>query len=319
MEHVPVLKEEVLKYLGLEKGEVVVDATLGLGGHAKEILESVGKKGKLIAFEQDERNMEEAQKGLKNYKDQITYIHDNFRYLKTRITEVGINEIDAVLFDLGLSSPHVDEAYRGFSFQKEGPLDMRFDPRQKLTAADVINTYSEQALAKVIYEYAEERLSRMIARKICERRKTVPFLTTTELAEFMHSIMPFKGKAYKKVHPATKIFQALRIEVNDELSALKESLWQAAEVLRIEGRIAIISYHSLEDRIVKHFFRSLENPEITDIQESLYRTHGDPIFQSLTKKPVIPTEKEIDKNPRSRSAKLRVYKKIKSYVTAGTK
>jgi len=319
MEHVPVLKEEVLTCLALKGGEIVVDATLGLGGHAKEILNSVGKKGKLIAFEQDERNLKEACERLKSYKDQITYIHDNFRYLKTRITELNVEEIDAVLFDLGLSSPHVDEASRGFSFQNEGPLDMRFDSRQKLTAADVINTYSEQALAKVIYEYAEERLSRMIARKICERRKTAPFLTTTELAEFMHSIMPFKGKAYKKVHPATKVFQALRIEVNDELNALKEALEQSAEILKVGGEIVVISYHSLEDRIVKHFFRGLENPEITDLHESLYRTHGDPIFKSLTKKPVIPTEKEVAENPRSRSAKLRVYEKIKPYVTVSTK
>lgn len=311
MEHISVLKEEVKEYLRLRKGEVVVDATLGLGGHAREVISAVGEKGRLIAFEQDERNLKEAKKRLKNFEKQIIYIHDNFRYLKTRIAGLKVGRIDAILFDLGLSSPHVDEGDRGFSFLKEGPLDMRFDPRQKLTAEIVVNTYKEQELAKVIYEYGEERLSRMIARKICERRKTAPFGTTTELAEFMHSIMPFKGKAYKKVHPATKVFQALRIEVNDELNALEEALQQATEMLKIGGRIAVISYHSLEDRIVKHFFRELESPEITDQHESLYRTHGDPIFKSLTKKPVIPADKEVENNPRSRSAKLRVYEKVR--------
>lgn len=312
MEHLSVLKKEVKEYLKLSEGEIVVDATLGLGGHAKEMVQSIGKKGKLIAFEQDERNLEEAKIRLKKFEKQIIYIHDNFRYLKTRITGAGISEIDAILFDLGLSSPHVDEGDRGFSFLKEGPLDMRFDPRQKLTAEIVLNTYSEQELARIIYEYGEERLSRMIARKICERRKTIPFKTTVDLAAFIYSIMPFKkGHSSKKVHPATKIFQALRIEVNDELNSLKEALQQAVEMLKIGGRIAVMSYHSLEDRIVKHFFKELENPEVKDIHESLYRTHGDPIFESLTKKPVIPTDKEIDENPRSRSAKLRVYVRVR--------
>jgi 16S rRNA (cytosine1402-N4)-methyltransferase len=311
MEHLSVLKKEVGEYLGLREGEIVVDATLGLGGHALEMVKSVGKKGRLIAFEQDERNLKEAKKRLKDFEKNIIYIHDNFRYLKNRITGVEIEQIDAILFDLGLSSPHVDEGDRGFSFMKDGPLDMRFDPRQKLTAEVVINTYSEVELAKVIYEYGEERLSRMIARKICEKRKVVPFKTTTELAEFMYQIMPFKGKAYKKVHPATRVFQALRIEVNDELNSLKEALQQAVEMLKIGGRIAVMSYHSLEDRIVKHFFKELENPEVKDLHESLYRTHGEPIFESLSKKPVIPANKEIESNPRSRSAKLRIYRKLR--------
>ena len=311
MEHLSVLKKEVGEYLGLREGEIVVDATLGLGGHALEMVKSVGKKGRLIAFEQDERNLKEAKKRLKDFEKNIIYIHDNFRYLKNRITGVEIEQIDAILFDLGLSSPHVDEGDRGFSFMKDGPLDMRFDPRQKLTAEVVINTYSEVELAKVIYEYGEERLSRMIARKICEKRNVVPFKTTTELAEFMYQIMPFKGKAYKKVHPATRVFQALRIEVNDELNSLKEALQQAVEMLKIGGRIAVMSYHSLEDRIVKHFFKELENPEVKDLHESLYRTHGEPIFESLSKKPVIPANKEIESNHRSRSAKLRIYRKLR--------
>lgn len=311
MEHVSVLREPVIRYLALKTGEIVVDATLGLGGHAKEIAKAVGKTGKLIAVEQDERNLKEASARLKKFEKQIIYIHDNFRYLKNRITGCGIKEVDAIFFDLGLSSPHVDDPVRGFSFMKEGPLDMRFDPRQKLTAYEVINTYKEPDLAKVIYEYGEENLSRMIARKICERRKTIPFTTTTELAEFMHSIMPFKGKAYKKLHPATKVFQALRIEVNDELNALKISLRESTQMLKKGGRIVVISYHSLEDRIVKHFFKELENPPVKDPEESLYRVHGEPFFESLTKNPVVPTDQEINENPRSRSAKLRAYRKLR--------
>ena len=315
MEHVSVLKEPVKKYLELKGGEIVVDTTLGLGGHALEEVKAVGKNGKLIAFEQDERNLKEAKKRLKKFEKQIIYIHDNFRYLKNRITGCGVKEVDAIFFDLGLSSPHVDDPERGFSFMKEGPLDMRFDPRQKLTAAEVLNTYKESDLANVFYDYGEEGLSRMIARKICERRKTVPFLTTTEFAEFMFSIMPFKKGKAKKVHPATKVFQALRIEVNDELNALKESLRESTQMLKKGGRIVVISYHSLEDRIVKHFFRELENPPVKDLQESLYRVHGEPIFEGLTKKPVVPTDEEIAENPRSRSAKLRAYRKLRDLDT----
>lgn len=315
MEHVSVLREEVKKLLNLQGGETVVDMTLGLGGHAKEIVNSIGKKGRLIAFEQDERNLEEAQRRLKDYSGQITYIQDNFRYLKTRITGIKIDKVDAIFFDLGLSSPHVDEASRGFSFMKEGPLDMRFNGKEGITAAEVINNYREDELARVIYEYGEERLSRMIARKICDRRKNKLFTTTVELATFMEQIMPrSKGKGAKKVHAATRIFQALRIEVNDEMNALKEALNQAAEVVKVGGRIAVISYHSLEDRMVKHFFRELELPPVKDEKEALYRSHGEPLFESITNKPVVPTDEEVSANPRSRSAKLRVYQKLKEIM-----
>ncbi len=305
MEHVSVLKNDVQKYLSLKDAEKVVDATLGLGGHSLDILEKVGKSGHLYAFEQDERNLEEAKKRLKDFDSQITYFHDNFRYLKTRITGV-----DAILFDLGLSSPHIEDAARGFSFQNEGPLDMRFDPRAKLTAEIVLNTYAEDDLANIFFKYGEERMGRKVARKICEEREERPFKTTVQLREFLETFM-FQKRG-KKAHPATKIFQALRIEVNEELKVLEEVLEQAAEILNIGGRVVVISYHSLEDRIVKQFFKKLIQPPITDPQEALYRNHGDPIFEALTKKPVVPTDEEIELNPRSRSAKLRAYKKLKS-------
>lgn len=287
--------------MDLNNGDTVLDATLGLGGHAFDILKKIGKRGKLYAIEQDLRNLQEAKRRLKTFESQIVYIHDNFRYLKSRVTE----EVDGVLFDLGLSSAHVDEASRGFSFLKDGPLDMRFDQRQKLTAQEVINTYSEHDLADIFWNYGEERMSKKASRLIVERRSKKLFESTVELANFLEQILPRQHG--KKVHPATKIFQALRIEVNDELKALEEALEQAMQVLKIGGRIVLISYHSLEDRIVKQFFKALLQPKI----ESIYSTYGEPFVTALAKKPVIPIEIEISTNPRSRSAKLRAYKKIK--------
>lgn len=313
MEHISVFRDEVKEYLNVKVGEVIVDATLGLGGHSLDIAKKLGKKGVLLAFEQDERNLAEAQKRLKDFEKQIVYIHDNFRNLKTRITgNDQLGKVDAILFDLGLSSPHVDESERGFSFMKEGPLDMRFDQRQNLTAADIINTYSERELADIFFHYGEERLAKKIAYLICNRRKTKPFTTTSDLAEFLDEAIPRNPRKPKRVHPATQIFQALRIAVNDELNALKEVLQQSMEVLKIGGRIVIISYHSLEDRIVKHFFKNLERPKAPP-EKAIYSNYEDPIVEDLTPKLVIPSEQEISTNPRSRSAKLRAYKKVKEY------
>lgn len=317
MEHISVLRDAVQKYLELELGESVVDATLGLGGHSLDILKKIGEDGRLYVFEQDERNLREAQERLKAYKDQIVYFNDNFRYLKSRITDKGVNEVDAILFDLGLSSPHVDEAERGFSFMKDGPLDMRYDQRMPLTAADVLNTYSEEDLARIFFRYGEERMSKRVARKVCEDRAKEPFASTVKFSQFLERILPTKNK---KKHPATQIFQALRMEVNDEMTVLEEALSQAVEMLRPGGRIVIISYHSIEDRVVKQFFKSLLSP-IASPQEQMYRTHGDPMVQALTKKPIAPSDQEVQENPRSRSAKLRAYKiliPIKNHASTNT-
>ncbi|MBI4235415.1 16S rRNA (cytosine(1402)-N(4))-methyltransferase RsmH [Candidatus Peregrinibacteria bacterium] len=346
--HIPVLKEDVEKFLDLKEGGVVADLTLGLGGHAEIILKKIGKNGYLYAFEQDARNLKEAKIGLSAYKNQITYVHDNFRYLKSRVTEASgkrpsaalpknidphvrsstlrstfsgclasghfpeasTGNVDAILLDLGLSSPHVDIAESGFSFMADGPLDMRFDQRNVLTAGDVINVYPESRLVKIFFEYGEERLAKKIARDICTRRLEKKFSSTKELADYIEEIVPKKYSKAMKGHPATKIFQALRIEVNDELSALKEVLPQAMEILKPNGRIVIISYHSLEDRIVKQFFKGLERPK-AEGQDAIYSNFGEPIVKALTKKPVIPTQKEIEENNRSRSAKLRAYQKLK--------
>jgi 16S rRNA (cytosine1402-N4)-methyltransferase len=315
MEHVSVLKEGVYKYLELDTGEVVVDTTLGLGGHAAGMLELVGEKGTLIGFDLDKDNLKEAEKRLKQYKNKIL-INDNFRSLKTRVQEAGFDQVDAILFDLGLSSPHVDEADRGFSFMKEGPLDMRFSKDQKLMAYDVVNAYPEDKLADVIWRYGEERQSRRIARKIVERRMAKKFETTKDLADFLEGAMPSRGKKKgraSKHHPATTVFQALRIEVNDELDALKEALQGSMDILKVGGRIVVISYHSLEDRIVKHFFKDLARKCICPQEVPMCKCRGEAVVELLTRKPVGPSDEEMAKNPRARSAKLRAIKKLISF------
>jgi len=315
MQHVSVLKEDVYKYLDLSGGEVVVDATMGLGGHALGVLKLIGKKGTLIGFDLDKKNIAEAEKRLKAYKNKIL-IKDNFRYLKNRVNEAGFQSVDAILFDLGLSSPHVDEADRGFSFMKEGPLDMRFSSDaggEGLTAYEVINHYPEDKLADVIWKYGEERASRRIARKIVERRNVEKFTTTTEFADFLESIMPVHGKKKwqkSKHHPATTIFQAVRIEVNDELSALEEALQSSIELLKVGGRLVVISYHSLEDRIVKHFFKELARSCVCPRELLVCQCRGESVVEILTKKPVGPSDAEVTENPRARSAKLRAIKKL---------
>jgi len=316
MEHVSVLKNEVYKYLELKGGEVVVDCTLGLGGHAAGVLELIGKKGVLIGFDTDERNLKEAKKRLAAHKN-VKFVHDNFRSLKTRVQElVPDGKVDAILFDLGLSSPHVDDEERGFSFSKDGPLDMRFSQNQETTASDVVNNYSEEGLADIIYHYGEERMSRKIARKIVERRKVEKFETTKELADFIEDIMPKKHGKKKasrvsKHHPATTVFQAIRIEVNDELNTLKDALNDSMEILNEGGRLVVISYHSLEDRIVKHFFKDLNRSCICPNEQVRCTCRGVPLVEMITKKPVTPSEEELAENPRARSAKLRAIRNLK--------
>lgn len=308
MEHISVLKDDVCKLLNLKGGEVVVDATLGLGGHSLALLEKIGAKGMLIGFDQDEVNLEEAKRRLKKAEN-VVFIHDNFRSLKNRIQELKKDgKVDAILFDLGISSPHVDEAERGFSFSKEGPLDMRYSKTQKLTAWDIVNSYKEKDLADLIYLYGDERFSRRIAKRICEDRKEKKFETTKELAEAIARLFPKKFAL--KIHPATKTFQALRIAVNDELNALKEALDGSIDILRSGGRIAVISYHSLEDRIVKHFFKELARDCVCPMEVMQCVCRGKSVIELVTKKPVVPSDEEVNANPRARSAKLRVAIKL---------
>jgi 16S rRNA (cytosine1402-N4)-methyltransferase len=305
LEHSPVMLSEVLSNLEIRKKRIVVDATVGLAGHSKAILELMPKNGKLIALDADKEHVKAAKKKLRKYANRVVVIHANFRNLAEKIAEQKCRGIDAILFDLGLASPHVDNPERGFSFLYDGPLDMRFDVSRQLTAAEIVNNYSEKELIRIFQEYGEERFARKIARAITARRKSRKFKTTKELSRVIEKIVRRQGR----IHPATRVFQALRIEVNDELSALQEALTQAVALLRKGGRVAVISYHSLEDRIVKRFFREQALTYINLPEEEMTRKLK-PTLKIITKKPILPAEEEVRRNPRARSAKLRVAEKI---------
>lgn len=294
--HNPVLLKEVTEYIPFEKVKNLVETNLGLGGHTEVFLEKLNVDSKVISFEVDPEHLKFAQKRLEKYQNRVTFVQRNFVEMEATLQELNIPCVDVVFFDLGLASPQVDRPERGFSFLHEGPLDMRFDPTQRLTAAEVINKYSEKNLARLFWEYGEERYARRIAQTIVQARRRQPFTTTHQLASCIEKVVKKKGK----IHPATKIFQALRIEVNKELEVLREGLEQGIRVLCAGGIIAVISYHSLEDRIVKHFLRTASKSADTE----------EPLVKILTKKPITPSEEEIKQNPRSRSAKLRIARKM---------
>lgn len=303
--HIPVLLNETLDLLNLREGMNVVDCTLGLGGHSAEILKRIGAKGKLMAFDQDEENLKRARTRIQESgfsSKNFILVHTNFENLKSEITNHKFGKPDAILFDLGLSSPHVDRAERGFSFQKEGPLDMRYDQSQKLTAETVVNTFNEKRLADLIFEYGEEGRSRLIAKTIVTARRKQHITTTTQLADIIKSAI--KGKP--GFNPATQTFQALRIFVNRELEVLESALKQAVEVLKPKGRIAVIAYHSLEDRIVKNTLRYYTQNCICPKELPVCQCNFKKKLYLLTKKPIIPSGIEVQRNPRARSAKLRV-------------
>jgi len=295
--HIPVLINQVLEFLNPQPGEIFIDCTLGTGGHTEAILERLRGKGAVYGIDADSRNLDLARKRLINH-NHVHFTRNNFENLEEIGREILAKEgkISGILFDLGLSSLHVEEAIRGFSFQKEGPLDMRFDTNQPLTAADIVNTYPLENLIFIFKTYGEEKFSYRIARKIIEFRRRKQFTTTTELADFIANIFS-KGRPdfYFKRHPATRIFQALRIAANREIEVLEKGLAGAIKVLSKGGRIVVISYHSLEDRIVKNFFRA-------------WKKQG--ILKILAKKPITPSEEEVDQNKRSRSAKLRAAEKL---------
>lgn len=280
--HVSVLGQEVLEGLQLHPGATFLDATVGGGGHSLLLLQAV-ERLQVVALDQDAEAIAAAQRRLAQFASQVTFQQTNFAHFSP-----GHQRFDGILADLGVSSAQFDYPDRGFSFRHDAPLDMRMDQRQELTAADLINTWDERDLANAFYTYGEERLSRRIARRIVEQR---PFQTTTQLAEAIAASVPTKYR-YGRIHPATRVFQALRIAVNRELEVLQRFLQVAPGWLKPGGRIAIISFHSLEDRLVKHAFK--DSPDL----------------KIVTKKPITPTEKEIEVNGRSRSAKLRIAEKI---------
>ena len=308
--HVSVLLNEAIDALNVKKDGIYVDLTLGRGGHSKEILKRL-TTGHLYAFDKDDEAIEESKKNLEEFSKKITIIRDDFRNFRQNLENLGVKKVDGILLDLGVSSPQFDEGNRGFSYRENSRLDMRMDTRQKLTAFDVVNTYSVGELTSIFREYGEDKYSYQIARKIVEKRQQKPVETTLELVEIIKASKPQKELA-KKGHPAKQIFQALRIEVNDELGALKDALKDALEVLNIGGRIAVITFHSLEDRITKVMFQNVSKVEGTRKNVFALPTKEDePDFKLVNNKVILPSEKEQETNPRSKSAKLRAIERVK--------
>jgi len=289
--HIPVLLEEVIHYLDPKPGQVFIDGTVGQGGHAKIILEHIVPGGRLLAIDKDPRNLAVVKEYLAVYSQSVVFICDSYRNLKSLALAHGFSSIDGILLDLGFCSSQIEEADRGFSFLHEGPLDMRYHPEDLLTAKEIINEWSQEALKDIFIRFGEEKEAEKIAVKIVRERKHKPIRTTTQLAELISFIMTRRGK----IHPATKVFQALRLAVNHELSELEEGLPQAISLLKQGGRLAVISFHSLEDRIVKQFFKQQEQKGF---------------IHRLTPFVLTPTKEEQQKNKRARSAKLRVIQKI---------
>lgn len=285
--HIPVLADEVIMYLKPEPGGIYVDGTLGLGGHAEKILEASAPNGRLVGFEWDADALAQAQTRLKPYGERFLAVRQNFAAIKAELSTLGLPQIDGLLLDLGLSSLQLDSGGRGFSFKGGEPLDMRMDSRTPISAADYVNRSSETELADIFYHYGEERQARRIAARIVEERRKAPIETSDQLAALIAAAVPKRFHPHK-IHVATRVFQALRIAVNRELENLAGIIDDAHSIIRNGGRLCIISFHSLEDRIIKWKFRQHQ------------------AFRILTKKPVLPSSGECRRNPRARSAKLRV-------------
>ena len=308
--HVTVMLHETIDMLDVKPDGIYVDATLGGAGHSEYLLSKLSEKGHLYAFDQDQNAIDNAQKRLAPYieKGMVTFIKDNFRHLKDRLHDLGVTEIDGICYDLGVSSPQLDQRERGFSYKKDSPLDMRMNQEASLTAYEVVNQYDYHDLVRIFFKYGEDKFSKQIARKIEQARELKPIETTTELAEIIKSAKPAK-ELKKKGHPAKQIFQAIRIEVNDELGAADESIQQAIELLALDGRISVITFHSLEDRLTKQLFKEASTVEVPKglpfIPDDLK-----PKMELVSRKPILPSKEELEANNRSHSAKLRVARKI---------
>ena len=304
--HKPVLLDEVMDFMLPADGKLIVDATLGGGGHTEAMLEAGAR---VIGVDQDEQAHEFAAERLEPYASRFTPLRGNFSDLPDILQGVGVQKVDGILIDIGVSSWQLDEASRGFSFGKEGPLDMRMDRSRGETAADLVNHLPEQELRTIFYEYGEERAGSKLARRIVERRQEKPFTTTIDLADFIASIQPRAKGPAGKIHPATRVFQALRIAVNDELGALRTFLNNASKLLNPGGRLLVITFHSLEDRMVKQFFRHASQSHVDRKEWPEPRPNPDYQYQMMTRRPVTASEDELKDNKRSRSAKLRVVEK----------
>lgn len=306
-EHIPVLFDEVLRYLKPQPGGKYIDGTVGAGGHSAGILEGSAPSGQVLAFDRDEEAIAFARERLAEYAQRLTFVHDSYARMQEVAARTGFEKVDGILLDLGLSSRQLDDAQRGFSFMSEGPLDMRFDRSRGDTAADLVNNLDKEALADIFWRYGEERHSRRYASAILEER---PIATTAELADLIERIAPHYVRR-KRIHPATQVFQALRIAVNRELDELETGLPAAIELLRPGGRVVVISFHSLEDRFVKQLFRDLSKDCVCPPRQPICTCDAQAIVRVITRKVVRPGEEEVERNPRSRSARLRVAEKLK--------
>ncbi|HGA0528982.1 TPA: 16S rRNA (cytosine(1402)-N(4))-methyltransferase RsmH [Streptococcus agalactiae] len=309
--HITVLLHETVDMLDIKPDGIYVDATLGGAGHSEYLLSQLGPDGHLYAFDQDQKAIDNAHIRLKKYVDtgQVTFIKDNFRNLSSNLKALGVSEINGIFYDLGVSSPQLDERERGFSYKQDAPLDMRMNREQSLTAYDVVNTYSYHDLVRIFFKYGEDKFSKQIARKIEQVRAEKTISTTTELAEIIKSSKSAK-ELKKKGHPAKQIFQAIRIEVNDELGAADESIQQAMDLLAVDGRISVITFHSLEDRLTKQLFKEASTVEVPKglpfIPDDLQ-----PKMELVNRKPILPSQEELEANNRAHSAKLRVARRIR--------
>lgn len=309
--HKPVLLAEAMQYLNCQKGSTIVDCTLGGAGHAQEIAVRIAPGGTLVGLDIDDEALNAAKKALAPFGQQINLelLRASFAELDDVLTDLGTGPVDGFLFDLGISSWHVESSERGFSYKKEGPLDMRMDRRNKITAEYVVNNYPEEELSRIFRDYGEEKFARRIARFIVERRKIKPVKTTTELVQIIKDAVPASARRGGK-HPARRVFQALRIEVNRELENIHRGITSAISWLRPGGRIVVISYHSLEDRLVKSVFRDFESRCICPPTAPACVCGRKPVIKVLTRKAVRPSEEEIAANPRARSARLRAAEKL---------
>lgn len=307
--HTTVLLKETVDGLNIKPDGFYVDCTLGGAGHSEYLLSQLSSKGRLFAFDQDETAISHAKEKLKQYANQVVFIKSNFRYIKEELNHIGIEKVDGILYDLGVSSPQLDTPERGFSYHNDAPLDMRMDLQGDISAYEVVNNWPYEDLVRIFFKYGEEKFSKQIARKIEAAREKGPIKTTGELVELIKEGIPAPARR-KGGHPAKRVFQAIRIAVNDELGVFEESLKSAIDLLNPEGRISVITFHSLEDRICKSIFKEESTgPELPPGLPIVPKEYQ-PKLKLITRKPIIPNEVELLENNRARSAKLRIAERI---------
>ncbi len=306
--HKSVLLNETIDGLNIQPDGIYVDGTLGGGGHAYEVCRRLGDKGSIVGIDQDAAAIEAAGNRLKDFGEKVTIVRSNYCDMKLKLHELGIDKVDGIVLDLGVSSYQLDTAERGFSYREDAPLDMRMDTRQKMTARDIVNDYEEMELYRVIRDYGEDKFAKNIAKHIVAARKVKPIETTGELTEIIRASIPMKYQK-KSGHPAKRTFQAIRIELNRELEVLKDSLDDMIDLLNPGGRLCIITFHSLEDRIVKSAFRKNENPCTCPSDFPVCVCGKVSKGSILTRKPILPSEEEMEENSRAKSAKLRIFER----------